>query len=494
MRAVLLRQTPCRTAVGASVLGLALAGLLAPAAWASPDGTLRVSAPSATARYVGTWAASPQPPTPPNLAVPTDFSARGFSDQTVRQVVHTSTGGTSLLLRFSNAFGTRPVGLSQVSVGLPAGGGRVVPGSLRRVTFTGSRSATIPRGAELYSDPVPMAVGAESDVIISTYLRGATGPATYHSLGKQTNYVGAGNHVWQTDWSGGSTTNSWYFLDGVDVAGTTRASVVAVGDSITDGFQSTANANNRWPNYLSQRLQAQPGNALAVVDEGISGNRVLHNSPCFGTNLLSRLDRDVLTQDGAKTVILLEGINDIGFSQTPNTGCTAPNTSVSAQQIIAGYQQVIRRAHLNGLKVLGGTLTSFKGAAYWSPAAEVKRETVNTFIRTSGAYDGVVDFAAAIADPGQPKQMAPQYDSGDHLHPNDAGYARMGAAVDLSLLQRSTPAGAVRRQLVSTPTGVAAGNGGQAEGSTSALPVLLLLVGGAVAGTAGWRLLPRRRS
>jgi lysophospholipase L1-like esterase len=432
MTAVLLRRPARRAALGAGVLGLSLTGLLAPAASAS---TLVLGAPRADAAYVATWTASPQPPTPPSLAGPTDFSARGFRDQTVRQVVHTSVGGTQVLLRFSNAFGTRSVGLTEVTVGLPAGGGRVVPGSLHRVTFSGRGSASIPRGAELYSDPVPMAVGAESDLAVSTYLRAATGPATYHSLGEQTTFVAPGDRAAQTGWSGGSTSSSFYFLDGVDVTGPARASVVAVGDSITDGYGSTPDADNRWPNYLSQRLNAQPGNALSVVDQGISGNRVLHDSPCFGTNLLSRLDRDVLAQDGATTVILLEGINDIGFSQTPNTGCTAPNTAVSAQQITAGYEQVVRRAHLKGLRVLGGTLTPFQGAAYWSPA-EAKRQAVNTYIRTSGTFDGVVDFAAALADPEHPRQMLPAYDSGDHLHPNDAGYARMAAAVDLTLLRR----------------------------------------------------------
>ncbi len=442
------RRSAARATASASLLALTLAGLLTGTAAAgagtaatatvpasSGATTLRLAAPAASAGYVGTWAASPQPPTPSALVGPTDFSARGFADQTVRQVVHTSMGGSSLLLRFSNAFGDRPVRIGPVTVGLAAGGGRVVAGTVHRVTFSGRSSTVLPRGAEFYSDPVVMATGADSNLSISLYLPQATGPATYHSLAQQTNFVGAGDRSSQPDASGfGTTTNNWYFLDGVDVAGAARASVVAVGDSITDGYASTPDANDRWPNFLAQRLQARPGNRLSVVDAGISGNRVLHNSACFGTSLLSRFDRDVLSQDGASTIIMIEGINDLGFSQLPNDGCFTPNTSVSAAQVIAGYRQVLTRAHLHGLRVLGGTLTPFKGAAYWSPRAEAKREAVNTFIRTSGAFDGVVDFAAAIADPARPAMMAPGYDSGDHLHPNDAGYAAMAAAVNLRQL------------------------------------------------------------
>ena len=418
------------------VLGLAglLVGTAAPGA-ASADTVRRVAAPAPSSGWVGTWAASPQPPT--DLFGPTDFSVEGFSQQTVRQVVHTSAGGSSLLLRFSNAFGDRPVRLGPVTVGLDAGGARVVPGTVRSVTFGGSRQAVIPRGAEFYSDPVSLATGAGSNLSVSIHLPERTGPATYHALAQQTNFVADGDRAAQTGAAGFTTrTGNWYFLDGIDVRGTARATVVAVGDSITDGFGSTPNANNRWPDLLGERLRAEPGNRLSVVDAGISGNRVLNDSPCFGRNLLERLDRDVLGQEGVKTVILLEGINDIGFSQTPNAGCTRPNTDVTAAQIIAGYRQVITRAHLHGLRVLGGTLTPFRGAAYWSPAAETERETVNRFIRNSGEFDGVVDFATAIADPAHPLRMAPGYDSGDHLHPNDAGYAAMAAAVDLGRLVR----------------------------------------------------------
>ena len=211
--------------------------------------------------------------------------------------------------------------------------------------------------------------------------------------------------------------------------------MVAFGDSITDGFQSQTGANARWPNYLAKRLDAAQGaSAPAVADEGISGNRVLHNSVCFGVNALARYQRDVLSQPGVKDVIVLEGINDIGFSVTPNTGCSVPNTNVTAAQIEAGYQQMISMAHAAGLKIFGATLTPFKGAGYWSPAGEAKREAVNNWIRTSHSFDGVIDFARAVQDRFNPLYMNPAYNSGDNLHPNDAGYEAMANAINLALL------------------------------------------------------------
>jgi lysophospholipase L1-like esterase len=284
-----------------------------------------------------------------------------------------------------------------------------------------------------------MNVPALTDLAVSIYLPGKTGPATYHSDAQQTNYIsGNGNFAGQDSGAAFTTTSaSWYYADAVDVAASPRVtgSVVAFGDSITDGFQSTPNGNLRWPNDLARRFLSSPGSALGVPDEGISGNRILHDSPCFGVNALSRFRRDALSQTGVRDVILLEGINDIGFSQTPNSGCTAPNTAVTADQIIAGYQKLIAEAHARGVRIFGGTLTPFKGASYWSAAAEAKREAVNNWIRTSHAFDGVIDFASAVASPSDPQTMNPAYDSGDHLHPNDAGYQAMANAVKLSQLR-----------------------------------------------------------
>ncbi len=390
--------------------------------------------------WAGSWAASPQPATPASLAGPGDRSAAGFDNQTVRNIVYTSAGGSQVQVRLSNVFSNQPLMVGRVDIAVEKSGAALTPNTDHVLRFGGKSSITIPPGAEVVSDPMSMNVPALTDLAVSVYLPGATGPATYHSDAQQTNYIsGTGNFAGQVSGAAFTTTSqSWYYVDDVNVLAPARArnTVVALGDSITDGYQSQVNANDRWPNYLARRLQAsRKGRPLGVIDEGISGNRVLNDSACFGTNALSRLDRDVLTQDGVRDVILLEGINDIGFSQTPDSGCTAPNTDVSAAQIIAGYEQIIARAHAARIKIFGGTLTPFKGAAYWSPAAERKREAVNNWIRTSGAFDGVIDFAAAVADPSDPQMISPAYDSGDHLHPNDAGYQAMAKAVNLAMLR-----------------------------------------------------------
>jgi lysophospholipase L1-like esterase len=394
----------------------------------------------ATGHWVGTWSASAQPATPPSLAGTGDHSSAGFDNQTVRNIVFTSVGGSQVQVRVSNVFSDQPLVAGRVDVAVEKSGARLEPNTTHILTFGGKRTITIPPDASAVSDPTAMTVPGLTDLAISIYLPDSTGPATYHALAQQTNYIsGAGNFAGQASGAAFTTTSqSWYYVDDVNVfaPGTAPSAVVALGDSITDGYASQVNANARWPNDLARRLlAADPSRPLSVVDEGISGNRVLNNSACFGNDALSRLDRDVVTQAGVKDVILLEGINDIGFSQTPDSGCTAPNTNVSAADIIAGYEQIIARAHAAGLKIFGATLTPFKGSGYWSPAAERKREAVNNWIRTSGAFDGVIDFATATADPSNPKMFNPAFDSGDHLHPNDAGYQAMANAVDLAMLR-----------------------------------------------------------
>jgi lysophospholipase L1-like esterase len=380
-----------------------------------------------------TWSASPMAPTPlvPNLA------NAGFNDQTVRNIVFTSIGGNAVRVRLSNTFGTSALRVGRVTVGIELTGARLVRGTVHPVSFGGRASVTLPAGSEVVSDPVSLTVAPLQDLAVSLYLPAATGPATYHSGAQQTNYVASGNHVGAVSAATYTTTaTSWYFLDGVDVTSMNApGTVVAFGDSITDGAASQVGANDRWPNLLARRLDAARGdNAPSVVDEGIGGNRVLNDSACFGVSALARFSRDVLGQTGVKDVIVLEGINDIGFSQEPNTGCFAPNTNVSAGQIERGYEQLISQAHAHGLKIFGGILTPFRGAAYWSPAAEAKREAVNNWIRTSGAFDGVIDFAKAVEDPYNPQYFNPTYNSGDNLHPNDAGYQAMANAIDLALL------------------------------------------------------------
>jgi lysophospholipase L1-like esterase len=362
----------------------------------------------------------------------------GFANQTVRNIVYTSVGGNQLRVHLSNTFGTTALRIGGLWVGVDLTGAQLVPGTSRPLTFGGHPSVTLPPGAQAVSDPVSMNVSPQEDLTISVYLPVATGTATYHASAQQTNYIASGNRASAVSASAYTTTaTSWYFVDGLDVRNaTTPGTVVAFGDSITDGFQSQIGANDRWPNFLARRLDAVFGaDAPAVVDEGIGGNRILNDSACFGVNALARLDRDMLSVAGVKDVILLEGINDIGFSQTPNTGCTAPNTNVSAAQIEAGYLQIINQAHLHGLKIFGGTLTPFKGAAYWSPAAETKREAVNNWILTSHAFDGVFNFAKAVQDRFDPLYFNPAYNSGDNLHPNDAGYEAMANAINLAVLK-----------------------------------------------------------
>jgi len=423
-----------RFAVSAAVTSAVLLGVfLLPAAGAA-------AAAGGGAKWVSTWAASPMAATPPSLAAADDFSSAGFTDQTIRDIVWGRVGGQAARVRLSNAFGAQAVTFDQVDIGVSAGGASVAAGTNHLVTFDGSKSVTLAPGAEVVSDPVPLAVPSQTDLAVSLFTQAATGPATYHSDAQQVNYVStAGDYAGSESGAAFTTpSQSWYFADDVDVlaAPPTRGTIVAFGDSITDGYQSTVNANARWPNDLARRILAgPPGQVHPVVDEGISGNRVLNDSVCFGVNAQARFFRDAAGRAGARYVILLEGINDIGFSQTPNSGCTAPNTDVSAAQIIAGYRHLIAAAHAAGLKIFGGTLTPFQGAAYYSAAGEAKREAVNNFIRTSGAFDGVIDFDAAVRDPANPLQILPAYDSGDHLHPNDAGYQAMANAVNLALFR-----------------------------------------------------------
>jgi lysophospholipase L1-like esterase len=308
------------------------------------------------------------------------------------------------------------------------------------VTFGGSRSIAIPEGAEVLSDPVSLAVGSGRNLAISLFTAGETGPATVHGSALQTNYVSdAGNFAAEDGANGfAKTTGSWYFLSAVEVLSPTgvKGAVVALGDSITDGASSRPKKNERWTDVLARRLLASH-TEIAVLNAGISGNRVLTTSPCWGQNALARLGRDVLAQAGIEAVILFEGTNDIGQPDTPateNNPCLS-RTQVTADEIIAGYKQIIARTHARGLKIFGATILPYQGFGAWTAMGEAKRVAVNQWIRTSGAFDGVIDFDAALRDPATPARMAPQYDSGDHLHPGPAGHEAMGNAVDLALFR-----------------------------------------------------------
>ncbi len=383
----------------------------------------------AGSHWIATWGASPQAATRGNL------SRAGFRDATIREIVLSSVGGARVRVRLTNAFGGGPLRIGAAAIALDQSGPNTVAGTSRALWFDGRRSVLIPPGGEAASEPVALTVPPATRLAVSIFLPRATGPATEHADAEQVNFVAVGAHAAGGAGAFQTRTHSWYFLAGVDVLAPRRTlgSVVALGDSITDGVASPLDKNERWPNDLAARLNRLPGSRLAVVDEGIGGNRVLNGSICCGVSAIARFQRDVLDQPGARDVILLEGINDIGFSRSRNP-LNAPHTNESALQIVEGYERIITLAHTAGLRIFGATLTPFEGARYWSPEGEAKREAVNNWIRTSGAFDGIIDFARAVADPSDPDRLNPAYDSGDHLHPNAAGYGAMAAAVDLGAL------------------------------------------------------------
>ncbi|SEW31599.1 SGNH/GDSL hydrolase family protein [Natrinema salifodinae] len=383
--------------------------------------------------FLGAWTASPQAPLSDGI------SATGFEDQTLRQMVRPSVGGRGVRLKLTNAFGDESITFDRASVGrrVSGSGASVEPGTLRQVTFGDDPDVTIPPGARVMSDPVELRVGAGQDLVVSLYTETATGPTTWHQLPTKTSYVSsAGDRT--ADPSGDafpSSVTHWFFLGGIEVLAPEHTGAIACfGDSITDGHGSTLDANAAYPDFLAERVTERQGLRKSVVNAGISGNRVLSDSDVFGPNALARFDRDVLTQTGVTDVVLLEGINDIGFERFDDPKYR-PATSVTADDIIAGYEQLIRRAHARGVRIIGGTLTPFEGAVYYYEAGERKRQAINEFIRTSGAFDGVVDFDKAVRDPDDPKCLRPEYDSGDTIHPNDAGYRAMADAVDLSLFR-----------------------------------------------------------
>ena len=388
--------------------------------------------------WVATWAASPQqprvivpaapqaPPTAqPNTAPPPIAS---FNNQTVRMMVHTSIGGRRVRVQLSNVFGTGPLMVGAAHIAIRGKDSAIVPGSDRALSFSGKPSFSIPPGALIVSDPVDLEVPKMGDLAISVYIPAESGPLTMHAVGLHNTYISKpGDFTAQPDISDpAATSQSWYWLSGVEVlAPADTGTIVAFGDSITDGTRSTLETNHNWPNYLAQRISN-----IAIIDEGIAGNRILRDT--VGPSALARFDRDVLTQSGVRWMTILEGINDIGNSTRPNTNIPASEV-VSADDLIGGLRQMIERAHSHGIKVVGCTLLPYEGAAYYSEKGEVIRQAVNQWIRTGGAFDAVIDFDGVTRNPDAPKQMRADYDSGDHLHPNDAGYKAMADSIDLSI-------------------------------------------------------------
>ena len=437
------------------IAAAAVAALLASASWT-------VDAQSRGDHWVGTWATAvvvrPLPPAggaaaPPQLPLtssgqpnacqpavfgPPPGGARGgappapplnFKNQTLRQIVHTSLGGDRVRGVLSNAFGTMPLEIGAAHVALRGKDAAIQPKTDRPLTFGGNASTMIAAGAVALSDPVSLTVPGAADLAIDVYLPGDTAalPLTMHQGALQQNYISAdGNHAGEPDFSGASTTASWYFLARVEVAAPQNSgAVITFGDSITDGTRSTPNTNNRWPDEFARRLAAAKI-PLGGLNEGIAGNRVLCDGA--GVSALARFDRDVLVQPGAKYVVVLESINDIGIARS--------SPVPSANDLIAAHRQLIERAHVRGLTIYGATLTPFEGAAYFSAEGEAKRQAVNAFIRTGKAYDGVIDFDAAVRDPMAPSKIQMKFNPGDNLHMNDAGYQAMAATIDLSLFKK----------------------------------------------------------
>ena len=399
--------------------------------------------------WVATWAtaqllARMQPVTlSPNAPAAAQKSPafRGFNNQTVRMIVRTSIGGRRLRVQLSNAFGATPVVVGAAHIALRGKDSEIVPGTDRALGFSGKPGCTIGPGVVIFSDPVELTVPALSDLSVSLYFPGETGPPTTHSTGLHTTYISKeGDATAQPAMADATTSQSYYYLAAVDVQAPAAASlIVAFGDSITDGARSTPDTNHSWPALLAARLAKNKATAnLAVANLGIGGNRVLRDMT--GASALARLDRDVLSQSGVQFLMVLEGINDIG------RGATVPGEEVTSEELIGAYKQIIERAHTHGIKVIGCTLTPYEGAAYARPEGETIREAVNAWIRTSGAYDAVVDFEAATRDPANPRRFRPDLDPGDHLHPNDAGYQAMADAVDLGIFTGNRPAPAARQR------------------------------------------------
>jgi lysophospholipase L1-like esterase len=400
-----------------------LAGtVLAPAAPASDN---------QEGHWTGTWAAAPS-------------FAEGntqYTDQTLRLIVHTSLGGNQVRVRFSNTFGSQPLKIGAAHVAFRDVGAKIVVNSDRVLTFSGRPFVEVPIGALVISDPVYLRVAPLVDVAVSLYLPGGSTADTSHIVALQTSFVAHshGDFTGAVDLTGAGQISEWDFLTGVDVLDSEpTAAIVAMGDSITDGLGSTPDADRRWTDVLAKRLQSHSShNDVSVLNEALTGNRLLHPAPegisFFGPAALARFDRDVLGQAGAKYLVVFLGTNDIA-----QTGVVAPPAEeVSAEDVIAGLLQLIERAHQRGIVVYGCTILPFQnsliGPGFYTPEKEAKREEVNHWIRTSGAYDAVIDFDEVVRDPTHPKRILPAFDSGDHTHPNDAGYEAMGQAIDLNL-------------------------------------------------------------
>lgn len=370
----------------------------------------------ASAVWMGTWGTAPVRAN----------DGRSFQGDTLREVAHISIGGSKARVRFTNRFGDKPLVIGGAAIAIESAAAAPASGTERRLTFMGVRSVTVPPHADAYSDPVSLTIPPQSNLLVDLYLPGPAS-ATEHTLAYQTNYYAVGDRVGdESARAFAATYDSWYFLAGIDVSGSAaRGTVIALGDSITDGAGGRRNANDRWTDFLAARLLSLPANQqFGVLDEGISGNRILLSDTRFGTNALARLDADVLSQSGATAVMVLLGINDI--QQQPH--------QYDPVRVEQGLQQIVLQAHARGLRVIGCTITPYEGWLFYDRRGEATRLAVNEYIRDSGIFDSVADFDSVLRDPRDPHRLLPAYDSGDHLHPNSAAHRVMADAVDLRAL------------------------------------------------------------
>jgi lysophospholipase L1-like esterase len=381
--------------------------------------------------WIATWGASQQIPEPQNTLPSADLS-----DATLRQIVHLSAGGTTLRVHLSNAFGTEPLHLTSVHIAKPLApdSSAIDPQSDHALTFAGAPDVTIPADAEFVSDPITITLPALSDLAVSFHLDTPPARETSHPGSRATSWYIHGDAVSAPTLPAPSKVDHWFQLSEIDVeAPPGAASVVALGDSITDGHAATTNGNNRWTDVLAARLQQLPGTrTIGVSNQGIGGNHLLTDG--LGPNVLARFDRDVLAPAGVHWVILLEGVNDLG-GLTREGEVPAEKHAALVQRILAAYQQIITRAHTHGLRVFGATITPYVGSDYYHPGplSEADRQAINAWIRASGHFDAVIDFDQVVRDPLHLDRLLPAYDSGDHLHPSPAGYKAMGDAVPLTL-------------------------------------------------------------
>ncbi len=411
-------------------------------------GTAQTPGDGANLHWVGSWGTAqqlaaetlpvwvvppprePNEPPPPPLLPPYPAS---FSNQTVRMIVRTSIGGDGLRLTLSNALGMDSVRIGAVHVALRERDSAIVAATDRAVTFGGRTSLSVEPGALVVSDTIALAVPALTELAVSLYLPDETRNVTTHEFALNTTYVAAGNAVGNAALPNAATNRTYFWLTGVEVLAPTQAgAIVAFGDSITDGVSTTPATHRAWPALLAAKMQASRATShWAVINAGISGNRIRRD--VIGRSALGRFDRDVLARAGVKWIVLFEGINDVTFSALPDVPAAQRAT---ADELIAALEQLVDRAHARGIKVMGGTLMPMGGLWLHNTETEAIRQAVNEWIRTSAKLDAVADFDAATRDPREPQRLLPEFDSGDHIHPNDAGNAAMAGAVDTTIFAR----------------------------------------------------------